>query len=48
MPYIRAKAQDYFEELGGGINSEIMDETLNARQIEALTDRVRTSFLIFK
>ena len=45
MPYIRAKAQDYFEELGGGVNSEILDETLDARQIQALTDQVRISFL---
>jgi len=39
MPYIRAKAQDYFEELGGGLNSDILDETLDARQIQALTDQ---------
>ena len=45
MPYLRAKAQDYFEELGGGVNSEI-DETLDTRQILALTDQVRISFLI--
>jgi hypothetical protein len=47
MPYIRAKAQDYFEELGGGLNSDILDETLDARQIQALTDQVCTSFLSF-
>jgi hypothetical protein len=47
VPYIRAKAQDYFEELGGGVNSDILDESLDARQIqEALTDQVRTFFLI--
>ena len=25
VPYLRAKAQDYFEALGGGIDSEILD-----------------------
>ncbi|KAF8809158.1 hypothetical protein BYT27DRAFT_6536927 [Phlegmacium glaucopus] len=39
VPYIRAKAQDYVEGLGGGVNSEILDETLDARQIQALTDQ---------
>jgi len=39
VPYIRAKAQDYFEELGGGVNSDILDETLDARQMQALTDQ---------
>jgi len=39
VPYIKAKAQDYFEELGGGVNSDILDETLDARQIQALTDQ---------
>lgn len=38
MPYLRAKAQDYFEELGGGVN--VLDEGLDARQIQALTDQV--------
>lgn len=40
MPYLRAKAQDYFEELGGGVSSEVVDEGLDARQIQALTDQV--------
>ena len=46
MPYLRAKAKDYFEELGGVVNSDILDETFDARQIQALTDQVRTLFLI--
>lgn len=33
VPYIRAKAQDYYEELGG-------DESTGARQLRALTDPV--------
>ena len=27
MPYIRAKAQDYYEHLGGGIDSDILNDT---------------------
>ncbi|KAF5370034.1 hypothetical protein D9758_001344 [Tetrapyrgos nigripes] len=38
LPYIRSKAQDYFEELGGGISSDILDEGMDARQLRALTD----------
>lgn len=43
MPYLRAKAQDYYEELGGGVNSDVLDEGLDARQLRALTDTVRLS-----
>ncbi|KAH9482953.1 Peroxisome assembly protein 12 [Psilocybe cubensis] len=39
VPYLRAKAQDYFEELGGGVGSDILDEGLDARQVQALTDQ---------
>jgi len=38
VPYLRAKAQDYFEELGGGSGSDF-DEALDPRQIQALTDQ---------
>lgn len=41
VPYLRAKAQDYYEELGGGVNSDVLDEGLDARQVRALTDAVR-------
>ncbi|RDB20477.1 Peroxisome assembly protein 12 [Hypsizygus marmoreus] len=37
VPYLRAKAQDYYEELGGGVSSDL-DEGLGARQIQALTE----------
>jgi hypothetical protein len=37
LPYLRAKAHDYFEELGGGISSDIEDGS-DARRILALTD----------
>ncbi|KAJ3922734.1 cyclin-dependent protein kinase inhibitor [Lentinula edodes] len=39
LPYLRAKAQDYYEELGGGDNSDILDEGMDARQLRALTDQ---------
>ncbi|KAK7470965.1 ubiquitin-protein ligase peroxin 12 [Stygiomarasmius scandens] len=38
LPYLRARAQDYFEELGGGLSSEVLDEGMDARQLRALTD----------
>lgn len=41
IPYLRAKAQDYYEELGGGISSDIVNEGIDARQLRALgTDTV--------
>ena len=27
LPYIRAKAQDYYESLGGGVDQSIVDES---------------------
>lgn len=39
LPYLRAKAKDYYEELGGGISSDILDEGMDARQLRALTDQ---------
>ncbi|KXN87959.1 Ankyrin repeat protein nuc-2 [Leucoagaricus sp. SymC.cos] len=38
IPYLRAKAHDYYEELGGGVNSDILDEGMDARQLRALTE----------
>lgn len=35
---MRAKAHDYYEELGGGVNSDILDEAMDARQVRALTE----------
>ncbi|EKM80418.1 hypothetical protein AGABI1DRAFT_120439 [Agaricus bisporus var. burnettii JB137-S8] len=37
VPYLRAKAHDYYEELGGGINSDILEGT-DTRQVQALTE----------
>ncbi|KAF8901627.1 Pex12 amino terminal region-domain-containing protein, partial [Gymnopilus junonius] len=39
IPYIRAKAQDYFEELGGGVSSDVVDEGLDTRRLQALSDQ---------
>ena len=40
LPYIRAKAQDYFEALGGGIEIDVLDEGANTRQQRALSEPV--------
>lgn len=37
VPYIRAKTHDYYEQLGGGTSSDILDD---GRRIRALTDDV--------
>lgn len=35
--------QDYFEELGGGVSSDVLEETMDSRQIQLLTDQVNAS-----
>jgi len=46
LPYLRAKAQDYYEELGGGVSSDILDESvLDPRQLRALSDRTFKGWL---
>jgi hypothetical protein len=40
VPYVRAKAQDYFEELGGGVTADILDSEVDGRQIRETTDQV--------
>ena len=40
LPYLRSKAQDYFEELGGGIDPELANAG-NERHVLALTEQVR-------
>ena len=32
LPYLRAKAQDYFEALGGGVDHDLLDEDAQGRQ----------------
>ncbi|KAJ3842518.1 cyclin-dependent protein kinase inhibitor [Lentinula raphanica] len=39
LPYLRAKAQDYYEELGGGASSDIIEEGMGTRQLSALTEQ---------
>jgi len=41
IPYLRAKAHDYYEELSGSISSDILDEGMDARRLWALTEEVR-------
>jgi hypothetical protein len=41
IPYLRAKAKDYYEELGGGIDPEVMEDITDVRRIQALTDQAR-------
>lgn len=41
VPYLRAKAHDYYEQLGGGVSSDILEDAGDARRIQALTDDVR-------
>lgn len=33
VPYIRAKAQDYYESLGGGVDTDLIEETPAARRL---------------
>ena len=44
LPYFRAKAQDYFEALGGGIDHDL-DEGGSSRQQRILSEPVRRTQL---
>ncbi|OSD04331.1 cyclin-dependent protein kinase inhibitor [Trametes coccinea BRFM310] len=44
LPYLRAKAQDYFEELGGGIQTEILEDSRQAPQDESWKGRLRKAY----
>ncbi|KAG5716083.1 Ankyrin repeat protein nuc-2 [Termitomyces sp. T112] len=51
VPYLRAKAQDYYEELGGGVDTDVLDENIGTRQLQALTEntwkaRLKRSFKV--
>ncbi|KAK0206214.1 cyclin-dependent protein kinase inhibitor [Desarmillaria ectypa] len=39
VPYLRAKTQDYFEDLGGGISSDVLNDGADVRQVRMLTDQ---------
>ena len=32
VPYLRAKAQDYYEQLGGGVDADIINQSITARR----------------
>ncbi|KZV72091.1 hypothetical protein PENSPDRAFT_650017 [Peniophora sp. CONT] len=38
VPYLRAKAQDYYESLGGGIDPDLLDEGGSYQAVRALAD----------
>ncbi|KAJ3556938.1 hypothetical protein NM688_g1748 [Phlebia brevispora] len=38
LPYLRAKAQDYYEALGGGLDQDVIDGGADARQQRALSE----------
>ena len=40
VPYLRAKAQDYYESLGGGIDPDLLDEGGSYQAARALADDV--------
>ncbi|KAF8342036.1 Pex12 amino terminal region-domain-containing protein [Cantharellus anzutake] len=48
IPYLRAKAQDYYEQLGGGVDPELMEEPPAARRLrvseQTLGNRLRRLF----
>ncbi|CDO68720.1 hypothetical protein BN946_scf184652.g47 [Trametes cinnabarina] len=44
LPYIRAKAQDYFEELGGGIQTEIIEDSRQAPLDESWKGRLKRAY----
>lgn len=45
VPYLRAKLQDYYESLGGGIDSEALDDDMGAiRRTTVARDVCHDSF----
>ena len=44
LPYLRAKAQDYFEALGGGVDHEVLDEDAHNRQARSVNNEVGACF----
>ncbi|KAH9947260.1 cyclin-dependent protein kinase inhibitor [Amylocystis lapponica] len=45
LPYLRTKLQEYYEDLGGGISSDIIEESLATRQARALSDETFVGLL---
>ncbi|KAI0092625.1 Pex12 amino terminal region-domain-containing protein [Irpex rosettiformis] len=50
LPYLRAKAQDYFEALGGGVDHDLFDQNEQSRQARSLSEETIAARLrrIFK
>ena len=46
IPYVRAKSKDYFEQLGGGLSSDV-EEGMVVGQLQAL-DHVRRTISGFR
>ena len=46
VPYVRAKAHDYYESLGGGNDPDLMDTGTGMRQLRALTDQVDLDLIL--
>jgi hypothetical protein len=46
IPYVRAKSKDYFEQLGGGLSSDV-EEGLLAGQLQVFGDHVRRTISDF-
>lgn len=40
VPYLRAKTHDYYEQLGGGVSSDMLEDAGDGRRMQALTDDV--------
>jgi hypothetical protein len=46
VPYLQAKARDYYDSLGGGINPDIVEHDAALRQSQALTNQVLRSVIL--
>ncbi|KAH9943358.1 cyclin-dependent protein kinase inhibitor [Epithele typhae] len=44
LPYLRAKAQDYFEELGGGVQIDVVEESRHTAVDGSLKGRMRRAY----
>ncbi|KAI0750892.1 cyclin-dependent protein kinase inhibitor [Daedaleopsis nitida] len=44
LPYIRAKAQDYFEELGGGVQTDLIEDTRHTPADDSWKGRLKRAY----
>ncbi|KAG1715968.1 hypothetical protein ID866_1192 [Astraeus odoratus] len=42
VPYLRAKAQDYYEQLGGGVASDLLEESGDSQRVQGHSDETLT------